>query len=128
MAAQNQDKDRNHNKSTAPNRKIQQKRCHGPSDHPVWQWCLDNAANVHVASDLRYFIDYDPFEQRTQADSVHGVQKAFNTTPVSRGTVQILVECNAQTNLVTLYDVYFVPDSMNVLSQSQAEDQGGGSP
>ena len=77
-----------------------------------------------TASDLRYFIDYEPFPEGMQTDSVRGFQKDFTTNPVGHGSVQLLVGCDSQNKIITLYDLSYVPGTMNLLSQSQAEDQG----
>ncbi|CAI5711547.1 unnamed protein product [Peronospora effusa] len=77
------------------------------------QWCLDNASNVHVASDLRYFIDYSAFDNDAQAQCIRGFQKNFKTKPIGQGTVQILVQNGSSSNMITLYDVLYVPDCMN---------------
>ncbi|CAI5721565.1 unnamed protein product [Peronospora effusa] len=88
------------------------------------QWCLDNASNVHVASDLRYFIDYSAFDNNAQAQCIRGFQKHFKTKLIVQGTVQILVQNGSSSNMITLYDVLYVPDCMNLISHTQVEDQG----
>ena len=95
-------------------------------DTSLREWCLDNASNFHVTSDPRYFIEYKVFLDDAQTQSVRGFQSKFLTKPIGRGTVQILVQNpkGSGYNIITLYDVLYVPDSMNLISHTQAEDQG----
>ena len=60
---------------------------HGQINHPGWEWCFDNAANVHVSSDLRYFIYYEPFTKGKHTDSVLEISKGLTSTSVGHGTV-----------------------------------------
>ncbi|OWY97657.1 Copia type Polyprotein, partial [Phytophthora megakarya] len=90
--------------------------------YPVWEWCFDNAANVHMASDRRYFTDYTPFDK--YADCVRGFKKKFAATPVGHGTVKIVEKRGELEVILILQDVFHVPDNKNLLSHSQAEDQG----
>uniref|UniRef100_M4C0E6 Uncharacterized protein n=1 Tax=Hyaloperonospora arabidopsidis (strain Emoy2) TaxID=559515 RepID=M4C0E6_HYAAE len=78
-----------------------------PGNHSIWEWCFGNASasNVHVASNLRYFIDYEPFPERMQIDSVQEFHKEFTTTPVGHGSVQLLVECDSQNRIMMLYGI-----------------------
>ena len=92
-------------------------------DFSNWQWRLDNASNVHVASDLRYYIVYEGFVQNTQVQSVRGFQNQFTTKPIGQGTVQIQVQNGSSINVITLFDVLYVSDSMKLISHTQAEDQ-----
>ncbi|KAG3094437.1 hypothetical protein PI125_g16578 [Phytophthora idaei] len=50
--------------------------------------------------------------------------KQIAASPLGHGTVQVMVKQGASERTVTLYDVFYVPDSKNLLSHSQAEDQG----
>ncbi|POM76986.1 Hypothetical protein PHPALM_5708, partial [Phytophthora palmivora] len=81
-------------------------------DYSISEWCFDNAANVHMVSDRRYFVDYASSIVGSQflnnADCVRGFKKKFEATPVGHGTVQLVVK----------------RDSKNLLSHTQAEDQG----
>lgn len=96
--------------------------CTSSEDYAVWEWCFGNAANVHMASDRRYFIDYHQFD--SDAECVRGFRKNFAATPVGHGTVQVVVKRGDLDVVLTLRDVFHVPDSKNLLSHSQAEDQG----
>ncbi|EGZ27099.1 hypothetical protein PHYSODRAFT_257313 [Phytophthora sojae] len=90
-------------------------------DYSVWEWCFDNAANVHMASDRRYFTDYEPFGQDTEC--VRGFKKKFAAAPIGHGTVQVVVKKGDLDVVLTLQDALHVPNSKNLLSHSQAEDQ-----
>ncbi|POM73720.1 Retrovirus-related pol Polyprotein, partial [Phytophthora palmivora] len=89
-------------------------------DYAIWEWCFDNAANVHMVSDRRYFVDYEPFDN--DADCVRGFKKKFEATPVGHGTVQLVVKRGKLDVVLTLRDTFHVPDSINLLSHT--EDQG----
>ncbi|KAL3657339.1 hypothetical protein V7S43_017658 [Phytophthora oleae] len=91
-------------------------------DYAVWEWCFDNAANVYMASDRRYFTEYKTFDKNM--DCVRGFKKKFAATPVEHGTVQVGVKRGDLDVILTLRDALHVPDSKNCLSHSQAEDQG----
>ena len=71
------------------------------------EWYLDNASNVYVTSDLRYFIEYEPFLDDAQTKRVRGFQSQFMTKPIGLGTVQGLVQNpkGSRHNIITLYDV-----------------------
>ncbi|KAE8902981.1 hypothetical protein PF005_g14042 [Phytophthora fragariae] len=88
----------------------------------VEEWCFDNAANVHIVSDRRYFTEYSPFSK--DAEKVRGFKKQFAAAPAGHGTVELVVERNGKKMIMNLLDAYHVPNCRNLLSHSQAEDQG----
>ncbi|KAE9290228.1 hypothetical protein PR003_g25349 [Phytophthora rubi] len=88
----------------------------------VEEWCFDNAANVHIVSDRRYFTEYTPFSK--DAEKVRGFKKQFAAAPAGHGTVELVVERNGKKMIMNLLDAYHVPNCRNLLSHSQAEDQG----
>ncbi|POM60194.1 hypothetical protein PHPALM_30977 [Phytophthora palmivora] len=81
-----------------------------------------DATNVHIVSDRRYFVDYEPFDN--DADCARGFKKKFEATPVGHGTVQFVVKRGKLDVVLILRDAFHVPDSKNLLSHTQAEDQG----
>ena len=93
-------------------------------DNTVRESCLDNAANVHVASDVCDFIDCEILPDEEQALRVREFQKNVITMPIGRDTVQLLVTTESKHKILTLYDVLYIPDSINLLSLAQAKDQG----
>ncbi|KAG3025687.1 hypothetical protein PC119_g8095 [Phytophthora cactorum] len=81
--------------------------------------------SVHMSAELtdrRYFSDYTPFEK--DAECVRGFKKAFAANPVGHGTVQLVLQRGELDLVLTLRDVFHVPNSRNLLSHSQIEDQG----
>ncbi|GMF15245.1 unnamed protein product [Phytophthora fragariaefolia] len=95
----------------------------GTDDYSTWEWCFENAANVHMACDKRYFSDYKDFVP-AEADCVRGFQQKFVTTPLGRGSVKTVVRRGSPKITLELEDVYYVSESKNLLSPSQAEAQG----
>ncbi|OWZ13076.1 hypothetical protein PHMEG_00013665 [Phytophthora megakarya] len=55
---------------------------------------------------------------------VQGFKKKFAATSVGHGTVKIVEKRGELEVILTLQDVFHVPDSKNFMSNSQAEDQG----
>ncbi|POM74710.1 LOW QUALITY PROTEIN: Hypothetical protein PHPALM_8291, partial [Phytophthora palmivora] len=86
-------------------------------DYSISEWCFDNAANVHMIEDTSSTTSHD-------ADCVRGFKKKFEATPVGHGTVQLVVKRGKLDVVLTLQDAFHVPDSKNLLSHTQAEDQG----
>ncbi|KAE8962425.1 hypothetical protein PF011_g29401 [Phytophthora fragariae] len=68
----------------------------------VEEWCFDNAG----------------------AEKVRGFKKQFAAAPAGHGTVELVVERNGKKMTMNLLDAYHVPNCRNLLSHSQAEDQG----
>ncbi|RAW21318.1 hypothetical protein PC110_g22238 [Phytophthora cactorum] len=66
-----------------------------------------------------YFSDFTPFEK--DAECVRGFKKALAANPVGHGTVQLVLQRGELDLVLTLRDV---PNSRNLLSNSQIEDQG----
>ncbi|OWZ10218.1 hypothetical protein PHMEG_00016965 [Phytophthora megakarya] len=69
-----------------------------------------------MTSDRRYFTDYSPFDK-------NAVCKKFVATPVGHRTVTIVVKRGELEVILTLQVAFYVPDSNNILSHSQAEYQ-----
>ncbi|KAE9083277.1 hypothetical protein PF010_g21275 [Phytophthora fragariae] len=58
------------------------------------------------------------------AEKVRGFKKQFAAAPAGHGTVELVVERNGKKMTMNLLDAYHVPNCRNLLSHSQAEDQG----
>ncbi|GMF47617.1 unnamed protein product [Phytophthora fragariaefolia] len=67
----------------------------GTDEYTTWEWCFDNAANVHIACDMRYFSGYKEFVP-AEADCVRGFQQKFATTPLGHGSVKVVVRKESQ--------------------------------
>ncbi|KAE9361902.1 hypothetical protein PF008_g583 [Phytophthora fragariae] len=93
----------------------------GSEDYFVSEWCFTNAANVHMASDRRYFTEYQTVYKN--AECGRGFKKNFAAIPIGHETVQVVAQHGELDLIIALRDVFHVPDS-NLLSHSQAEDQG----
>ncbi|KAF4140882.1 hypothetical protein GN958_ATG09730, partial [Phytophthora infestans] len=52
-------------------------------------WCTDNAANVHVTWDLRFYTQYSATDHK-EVECVRGFHKKFATAPFHHGAVRVV--------------------------------------
>jgi hypothetical protein len=72
---------------------------------------------------LRGMVEMGSSEVDTP-EKVRGFKKQFAAAPAGHGTVELVVERNGRKETMNLLDAYHVPNCQNLLSHSQAEDQG----